>query len=79
MTGNFCAVFASIGVGGSEYAYEHFVDDLLMRGNRITLYDVFMRGNRITLDDVAVVDGVWLGRRKVLGEYARKNLKRLRA
>ena len=32
-----------------------------------------------TLDDVAVMDGVWLGLGEVLGEYTRKNLKRLRA
>ena len=59
MTRDLCAVFASIGVRGSEDAYQNLIDDFCV------------------ILDMTVVDGIWTGIHKILGENMRKNLKRL--
>jgi hypothetical protein len=69
MTADFHAVLASVRMRSAEYRDQRFVDDgclLLWHSNTLDI-----------LDDMAVVDGVGLSLGDILGEYARKNLKRL--
>jgi hypothetical protein len=61
VTGDFCAILACVGVGGTENGDQHLVNDFC------------------SILDMAKMDGVRLGVSKILGEYMRKNLKRLRA
>ena len=78
MTRYLCAVLASVGVGGTEDGDQHLVDcgGCMSLWHSDRLNDM---GHSDKLNDMAVVDGVWLGLGEVLGEYTRKNLKRLRA
>ena len=44
MTGNFCAVFAGVGVGGAEDGYQYFVDVAnvpVVNSVRLGIRDVF--------------------------------------